>query len=261
MDETQQIRIDQYLSGEMTAAERQRFEQDLAQDAALAQEVQLQRDIVAAFSEPEVEELEAKLAQIVQAGRQESRATPWPSRRAWLLAASVLLLLGLGFLLWRNAAQPRTPEELYVAYVAYPESLLSSSSLRAIEPDTPAQADAFAAALTQIDQQYRQGAYATALQQLDSLAGQYPRWREEQADTYFFWRGLLLLRQEQYDAAQQALPQVQAGPYAEAADWHRTLLRLRAEGPTPAVREALRRFTQYENPYREEAEEMLGEVE
>lgn len=261
MDETQQIRIDQYLSGELTAAERQRFEQDMAQDAALAQEVQLQRDIVAAFSEPEVEDLEAKLAQIVQAGRQESRATPWPSRRAWLLAASLLLLLGLGFLLWRNTTQPRTPKAMYMAHAEYPARLLSSSSLRALEPDTPAQADAFAAALTQIDQQYQRGAYATAQQQLDSLAGQYPRWREDQADTYFFWRGMLLLRQEQYKAAHEALAQVQTGPYAEAADWHRTLLRLRVEGPTPAVREALRRFTRYENPYRGEAEEMLGEVE
>ena len=259
MDETQQIRIDQYLSGELTAAERQRFEQDMAQDGALAQEVQLQRDLVAAFSEPEVEDLEAKLAQIVQAGRQNSQARPWRSRRTWLLAASVLLLLGLGLLLWRNATQPRTPREWYAAVVSYPEHLLTDPDLRAIEPDTPKQADAFAATLLQIDQQYQQGTFASALQQLDSLAEQYPRWREQQGDIYFFWRGMLLLRQGQYEAAHEALAQVQAGPYAEAADWHRTLLRLRADGPTPAVREALRRFTRYENPYRGEAEKILGE--
>ena len=259
MDERQHIRIDQYLSGEMTAEERTAFERELVADAALAREVALQREIEGALTEPEIEDLEQKLAEIMQPeGKVRTLRGDW---RSWAVAASVVLLLGLGLLLWRNAAQPRSPEELYLAYAEYPASLLAGSSFRTIEPDTPAPADTFTAALTQIDQQYQAGAYATAQQQLDSLAEQYPRWREKQADTYFFWQGLLLLRQDQYNAAHEALAQVQAGPYAEAADWLRTLLRLRVEGPTPTVREALRQFTRYENPYRGEAEKILGEIE
>ena len=69
MDQQTLERIDAYVDGTLTGAEREAFEQRLQGDPALAQEVALQREIKEALSETAVADLEEKLTQIIVEAR------------------------------------------------------------------------------------------------------------------------------------------------------------------------------------------------
>ncbi|MEM7658101.1 MAG: hypothetical protein AAF399_18385 [Bacteroidota bacterium] len=259
MDERQHIRIDQYLSSEMTVEEQQAFEQEIEADGKLAQEVALQREIEAAFQEPEVEDLEAKLAAVMRAegeGKVRSLRASWVP---WAVAASVVLILGVGYLLRGNGQDSRTPEELYLAYAELPAELKSESSIRS----GPAQggSDSVSNVWQQVDSLYQAAAYDQALVRLATWSTQHPEPTPSQASTYHYCLGMIQLQMGEFAEARISLEQVRGGPNAEAAHWYRTLIRLRQEGPTDAVKKQVEDFAKFENSlYRDLAQELLGEI-
>lgn len=254
MDEQTHIRIDQYLQGELSPADRADFEQAMAQNPELAAEVALQRDIEAALSEPEVADLEQKLAQIV-AQESSARVIALKGWQRWAAAASVVLILGLGYLLLRGLQKPRTAEELYLAYAELPKDLQGQSAVRS--GPTENDSGSVASIWLEVDSLYQAGAYISAEAKLKAWSTQHPAPPANQAMTYHYYLGMLKLQQGDFEVAFAELKQVQTGPYAENAHWYRTLVQLRLEGITEEVRAELQVFSGYENPYRGVAKELL----
>ncbi|MEM9987178.1 MAG: hypothetical protein AAF804_18950 [Bacteroidota bacterium] len=257
MEEAVQLRIDQYLSGEMTEVERAAFELELGQSAGLRKELALQQEILSAFQEPEVEDLEQKLQALMSASHAVAPVKPLSSWRTFAVAASVILAVGVGYLLWRNLQAPPTPEELYLAYAKLPPDLQVPSANRT----GPLAGDpqAMTGIWLEVDSLYQLKEYGPAEDKLQTWLVQHPDIPTVQQPSYHYFLGMLRLQQRDFKAALSQLEQVEVGPYAENAHWYRTLVRLRLEGITEEVRAELQVFVGYENPYRGVAQELLGQ--
>ncbi len=256
MDEAIHLRIDQYLSGEMTEAEQAAFELELDQREELRKELALQQEILSAFQEPEIEDLEQKLQAIMSDSSPASQVKPLYRWRTLAVAASVVLAMCAGYLLWRNLQTPPTPEELYLAYAKLPPDLQIPSTNRAgpLAGDSRAMTGIW----LEVDSLYQLKEYGPAEDKLQTWLVQNPDMATRQQPSYHYFLGMLRLQQGDFEAALSQLQQVKVGPYAENAHWYRTLVRLRLEGVTAEVRAELQVFVGYENPYRGVAQELLG---
>ncbi|MEM6261538.1 MAG: hypothetical protein AAGI38_03445 [Bacteroidota bacterium] len=257
MDERQHIRIDQYLSGEMTAEEQKAFERIIAQNPEVAAEVELQREITTAFQEPEVVDLEQKLEQVMRPVSSKNRF-PFPSQQRWAVAATVLLVAGLAYFLFKALQPSMTPDELYLTYTKLPKTLEVKVESRSIPDESAPRQDSLRQLFKQIDELYQAEQSLAALtlfqQNEPSLSSEYPA-----AAPYI--KGILFLSQSNFEAALSALGQVKIGPYAEPADWYSTMILLRVEGDTDKVRQQLRLFSGYENPFQDTAREIMMALE
>ncbi|MEO0896429.1 MAG: hypothetical protein AAFY71_08535 [Bacteroidota bacterium] len=253
MDESLALTIDQYLNGELSAAEREAFELLIASDPVVAQEVSLQREIAAAFQEAEVEDLEQKLAEIM---RPEGKVRVLKiNRRIWAVAASVVLILGMGYLLFRNRPTSRTPQELYLAYADLPTDLQMESDVRSGQ--TGQESDFRPKIWMEVDSLYQTKQYGLAKEKLQIWLVQNPEPKANQAAIYYYYLGLLQLQMSQFPAAQNSFSRVRSGPYAESANWYLKLAELRTKGTTSEVKKGFEQFLRFENPYREKAKAIL----
>ncbi|PHN02201.1 anti-sigma factor family protein [Flavilitoribacter nigricans] len=254
MNEQQAIQIDRYLSGEMSEEERSGFERAVEQSAELAAELSLQRDMEAAFREPEVEDLEEKLAMITgKTTKVRSIQTrPW----RWIgLAASVAIAVGIALWMLLPFSQSLTAEELYAAHIDLPSSLEKNLAARSADPDSNEPENLVSQVLQEVDKLYQEGAYQGAAA---VIADNREALLQSSPDTYYYLYGILSLQQSEIQSATEALSQVQSGVYGESADWYLTLARLRIEGKTDAVRSKFEQFTNYPNDHLVTAKKVLS---
>ncbi|MEM6342655.1 MAG: hypothetical protein AAF927_02200 [Bacteroidota bacterium] len=254
MDEKIDIKIEQYIQGELSPENQAEFEQAMAQDSELAAEVALQQDIEAAISEPEVAELEQKLAYLMRE-RSPAKIILPSGWRKWAVAASVVLIVGLGYLLLRESHQSRTPEELYLAYAELPSDLQLSSGIRS-DPSGQ-ESDPGISVWKVVDSLYQAKEYGLAEEKLQTWLVQHPDPQANQTAIYYYYLGMVQLQMEQFSAAQHSLRKVRSGPYAESANWYVGLADLRTNGTSPEVKKSIEQFLRYENPYREKAKAIL----
>lgn len=254
MDEKIDVRIEQYLQGELSPEDQAEFEQSMTQDSSLAAEVALQQEIEAAISESEVVDLEQKLARIVEKQASVS-IIPLKGWQKWGVAASIVLILGIGYLLVRNISQPRTPEELYLTYADLPTDLQLHSAIRS-GPEGQ-DSDSMTSVWIAVDSLYQAKEYGLAKGKLQTWLGQHPDPKASQTARYYYYLGMVQLQMAQFSAAQNSLGQVRTGPYAESAHWYVSMVDLRTKGTTSAVKEAIEQFLRYENPHREKAKAIL----
>ncbi len=109
MDDKLFDRVSQYLAGLLSKKERKAFEQDLASDRALRDELELQQDLAEALApHPEEDALRTKLTAL---GKRHT-GTP-PRRWPYLILIGLLLSAIVALLLWPTAEQPTTttPQE------------------------------------------------------------------------------------------------------------------------------------------------------
>lgn len=99
--------IDDYLAGKLSAEAREQFEQEMKNNPSLASELALFREMAAALAPSGEDNLRANLEQL---GRKYTPSEP-TLRRRWWIPGSLLLLLFVGWGIWKwlSAAAPPPP--------------------------------------------------------------------------------------------------------------------------------------------------------
>lgn len=104
MDNIMQDRIDSYIRGEMTAAERSMFASELASDPELRKEFELTRKIANSISD------RAKKKELIQAWKEKKSS----HKTMYMFSAitSIAAMLVVGFFLFRNTPEGFTPNTI-----------------------------------------------------------------------------------------------------------------------------------------------------
>ena len=135
MDENiKQEKIELYLTGQLKDKELEEFESTINSDEALAQDVAIMKDLEEAMSDFEHEkELSNKLKFLSKKYITEEAINKTTSpqivpiyRKKWFVAATVLLIVVAGGLLFQNVFQPKADTDLFATYYkSYPSNLLT----------------------------------------------------------------------------------------------------------------------------------------
>ena len=167
LTEEQYELLEAYLNNELSASDRALFEADVRADADLQAEVGQQRDLRLGLRAMGIERtLERVRTQYKAAPPEPARADwqptvvrPLSTWRYWAVAASVVLVLGLGF----YAYQQTTGSRADIAYAdTLPDELIKGFPAESLSPEIRTQ---FLNALTS----YRAGKYDQVIERLKTL--------------------------------------------------------------------------------------------
>lgn len=246
-DENTYRDIERYLAGEMDGPARSAFEQRLAAEPQLAEELALHRDIEGAFADPETMAFSALVADVVGGEAAGESAVPKKNTfRIWAVAAAVLLLAVVGFFVFQGG--PASPESLFADnFTAYE----APANFRSEDPVLEA---ALQAAFTA----YNNGNYADAQQRFGVLYAQ------SQADrTVSFYYGLSALANDQASTAiapLQELADQAPHSYRSQARWYLALAHL-AENQVDSAKARLESLAASPGKYQAPAQDLLEELE
>ncbi len=217
--------IERYLSGQMEELERKAFEQRLANEAALREELDIHRELEAAVNEKEVRafsDLLIEVDQANQAGGTESsqRIRPlFAPRTWWSMAAVALVLVGAYFIL--RPSNQIYEEELFAAHYETPSLRLT------------VRGDSLETAIDLVEKSYRSQDFKSALIHLQNLAEIDP-----ENPAFDYYQGIVLLELDQAEEAllvfTDIVAQGSSNNYFQEAQWHQGLTYLKLEQWTEA---------------------------
>lgn len=232
-------RIDDYLSGQLNAADQQAFEEELSRNPELRRQVDLQRDMTFLLSHQKdrtalkgrLEETGADFFGEAEPARPTARIR-WIG---WAAAAAAAVLL---FVLWPVFVQP----DLYQQYAEFPPLALSEKSTASIN---------WAAT----EQAFNSGDYVEAALQLEIYLEAFPD--DQQARLYL---GIAKMETGELEAARRSFAEVSAAATAlsDYAEWYRALSYLKGNAPEKA-RLTLEGISEG-SPFYEEAEAILRQL-
>ncbi|HOY05714.1 MAG TPA: hypothetical protein PLO67_09960 [Saprospiraceae bacterium] len=169
-------KIDDYLNGRLTEADRIQFEQQLLEDADLRENLDLYRDLRKVTAEPEVEDLRQKMARwsdTVHLGEDQpatEKTAPPPMTvisakryRKWWQAAAAVFVLAVGAVYWFQTGSKATPDQLFAVHFTTPRTITVSGYRGDI--DTAA----VARILQQVEAAYQKKDYAGVITIYDQL--------------------------------------------------------------------------------------------
>lgn len=233
-------RIERYINNDLSTEETVLLKQEMEASSELAQTVRLHQRMHEALSDTAVMELEDTLLRLRHGGSGQLRSI---FRSRWLMAASVLLVLGLGLLLlWPS----RSTYDYAEAFRPYPSYL----STRSVEKDA-------ADLLNQADALYGAGNYEAALPLFQELATATP---ENKAVA--FYAAYCQLELKRYGTARQSfLDIIQHGnsDYVQPAQWYLVRLYLETDEQA-AAQELLREIMESKGDFAGLAREVLDEL-
>lgn len=243
MDEHIEDRIEAYLAGQMDPQARSAFEVQLAADPNLQAEVDLHGKLMGAI-ETEMLRRELRLIHVAQVNEADTGGRRIAFRPGWktlAVAASVALLVGLGWLL-----TPRQPsdEALFAAHFSPAPGLPTTLGLS----DSP-----------QFDEgmiSYKLGAYAASRTTWQPLIEQQPN-----NDTLRFFFGASYLAENQTTAAIDYLEPLigkSGSAWQASAQWYTALAHLR-NGEKAKARPLLESLSAVPGDYQERASRLLAE--
>jgi tetratricopeptide (TPR) repeat protein len=252
-------KIEKYVLGQLEGAELTAFEAQLKKDKALAEEVAIERDIAGALSEPDV----LSFRQTLQGVRQDYHRKGNGRRgftiiwRTLVVAASVVLLVAAGHWLFQRQAGPLpAADALFDSHFAPPGALVQGSS----ERDGSASGGGLSsemAAWTAVDELYKSGDYAAALNRLKSfptsLTDSFP-------SKYHYQYGLLELILGRPAEAILHFEKIEM-EYADEKNWYKALALLKLEGKTAGVKTAFEKAASSQNPWQQQAMEVLEKLD
>ena len=236
-------RIEEYLDGQLSAADRAAFESDLLTDPELADAHSILQEARGLLAEHwSNSQQEVALSKTLHTlgkrhfGRHRSRWAPLRQAGWWLLALAVALML---WLIWPRA-EPKPSAPMLFARHFHPALDFSAARSEGEAPD-------------QLEQAYQQGDYARVLalittQQSEKDSAAYNSF-------YFLQLGQVLLLNHQPEAAQAALLKVQNG-YVQQRQWYLAMSALAANDPASAQR-ILQGIAVEEGPFQAEARVVL----
>lgn len=236
-------RIEDYLDGQLSAAERSFFEADLLTDPELADAHSILQEARVLLAEHWSNcQQEAALSKTLKSlgkgyfGKHRSRWAPLRQAGWWLLPLAVGLIL---WLIWPRA-EPKPSAPMLFARHFHPALDFSAARSEGEAPD-------------QLEQAYQQGDYARVLALITS--------RQSDKDSaaynsfYFLQLGQVLLLNHQPEAARAALLKVQNG-YVQQRQWYLAMSALAANDPASA-RQILQGIAVDEGPFQAEARVVL----
>ncbi|MDZ4679425.1 MAG: hypothetical protein SH848_01595 [Saprospiraceae bacterium] len=221
MDNTE--RIDRYLNGEMDTAEKQQFEQELADDAQLAKDLAVQRDM-AHFLQHQTQksalqkQLQGIGGEYFKIQQASGKIIPMPRRRLIGIASAVAAAAVILLLLWQFWSVP----SLFDEFAQHPPLALSEKSGGATN-------------WAETEVAFQSGDYAKAETQLVQYTDQFPN--DRQARLYL---GICKMELDK-SAEARLIFQDFAGAEAslkDFADWYLALNELKS-GNDAACRTAL----------------------
>ena len=244
------LMLDRYLRDEMDEQERRLFEEQLATDEALSEELDLQRDTIEGIGidgshalKKRLQAVEAELknpAPVVVDDKETNRRF----LMTWVaIAASLLTVVLLGYLFVPSSS----PEELYVAYYQpFPNLINPAQRSTEVEEETALEQ----AVRAYDEQQYDQA--ITLFAQGDALSD----------PGYTFYYGASHLAADQPEQAIPLLERVveeSNGLFYEPGLWYLALAHLKANDPA-AARPYLQTLAEQPGDYTEEAQELLDKI-
>jgi len=226
LSENQFELIDAYLANQLSAADRILFETDLVGDAELRAEVERQRNIRLGLRAIGIERALARAkAQFEQTSTSIQENSPgaepapvgWPivrplgTWRYWAAAASVFLVLGLGYFVWQNLRSQQAEMAYADTFAATPtDELMKDFPMDNLKPAARTQ-------LLDALKNYKAGNYNTVIDQLKTLPA-------DRRTLYYknYFLGLSYLANNQPTNAIPLLQQAQATPsrpLRQKAEW------------------------------------------
>ncbi|MGB3851765.1 MAG: tetratricopeptide repeat protein [Tunicatimonas sp.] len=245
--------LDRYLHNEMDAQERKQFEEQLAADTTLTEDLELHRDTIAGIGldgsqalKKRLQAVEAELASpapAVVATKQTSRRflTTWVA-----VAASLLTVLMLGYLFFIPPSA--SPQELYVAYHEPFPNLIN-----------PAQRSVEVVEETVLEQAVR----AYDAQQYDQALALFAQSDALNTPGYTFYYAASYLESDQPERAIPLFERMikeETSLFYEPSQWYLALAYLKVNQPE-AARPYLQSLAEQEGDYTEKAASLLDELE
>lgn len=244
--------LDRYLRDQMDEQERRTFEQQLASDTKLAEELALHRDAVGGIGldgslalKKRLQAVEAELAGPAPAAV-DMKQTNRRFLTTWIaVAASLLTVVLLGYLF---LIPPTSPEDLYVAYHEPFPNLIN-----------PAQRSVEVTEETVLERAVR----AYDAQQYEEALALFAQSDALSTPGYTFYYAASYLESGQ---PKRAIPlfervvQNEAGLFNEPGQWYLALAYLKADTPE-AARPYLQKLVEQKGDYTEKAASLLDELE
>lgn len=244
MDEKLFEKMEDYIHGNLSVAEREQFEAEMSTDEHLREEVELHRKLV---SSVETESLRQLLEQIHEENfESETKVVSLPRRRSYFpmaIAASVALLILAGW--WIFNLQTSSPESVYAAYFTPAEGLPTTLGY---STNTD-----FAEGMVS----YKLEEYAEALEYWQPLVEADPT-----NDTLNYYVGVAFLADEQSDSAIDYLTTVvsnEQSSFRTSAQWYLALSYLKTNQGEQA-KPLLEDLADRDNPYQSRSSEILQKM-
>jgi tetratricopeptide (TPR) repeat protein len=241
-------RIDRYLMGQLTEAEKRQFETEFASDEALRDSVRYRQDLMAALKTEGRDALRKELKTLEQASRRPStfglRLHPL---RIWYFSAAAAAVAVLIALALFNSGRQQSKDLFATHFQPYPNVLVPMERDENTPGDLPARAFGY----------YEQGAYDRAIPILQQLAEGDP-----QSD-YGYYLAMCYLELGEADRAISLLEPLSRSTrtrFARHAQWYLALAFLKSGKQQEAIG-LLREITANPgHPFLQQAEELLREI-
>lgn len=239
--------IERYLADQMTAEEKVAFEALISDNATLRDEVALHKDISAAATEEEVMNFRAVARSVIKAQSSRTITIALPSsRRYFMIAASVALLIVAGISINLLLFKARSTEELFSNYFEPYQDLISGRN----DTNTDKEVALFMSL-------YNQENYLEAIDQLNTID-------LTNKPLLQLYAGICFLGTDQLDDAEKsfAAPALGRSLYAKDARWYAALTLLK-EGNAEEAKKALTTISQdnSDGSYQKRAQALIDEME
>ncbi|WP_298548627.1 hypothetical protein [uncultured Aquimarina sp.] len=242
MERTQELfeKIEGYLTQTLSKEEVLAFEKEMAEDSELKRELEKQRELHKVLSDKDTLDFKEKLQKIsAEIKKEQSRSNTYFSY--WKIAASIIIILGVGTLLWNNLNKTNNFSDLYASYYKpYPvEDVTRGDTTNEWE---------------EIVKNYSEGNYDSVISKL------------EKTNSFITSERIRLYLGNSYlntGKEREALLQFEmisdASRYRETANWYRALTHLKL-GETNKSLEILKEIINYNGIYKEKAMQLKAEL-
>ncbi|MDH7446014.1 tetratricopeptide repeat protein [Aquimarina sp. 2201CG14-23] len=244
MERTQQLfeKIEEYLAMVLSEEDMVAFEKEMAADPELRDEVEKQRELHHILSDKDTLDFKEKIQKIAaEIKQEESKANTTSFFSYWKIAASIIIILGVGGLLWNNLDTKTTFSDLYAShYVPYPAEDVTRG-------ETENKLDT-------ILKEYTNGNYEKVIRELQKITTLS---KVEQLRLYL-GNSYLNTNKEQ-EAILQFERISDTSKYYEDASWYRALTYLKL-GDSKTSKEILESIIQYNGIYKENAMKLIEKI-
>ena len=235
-------KIEAYLAHTLSQEDTIAFEQEIAANIELQEEVEKHRIMHTTLADQDTLAFKEKLIRISDQIKQEEKTNPTLTNRFSLfkIAASIVVLLGAGSLLWYTIYTKNQTRDLdlYSAYYKpYPaEDIIRGKASKETE---------------EVVKQYINGSYDSVVHTLEK----HPGLKKQQALQIYLGNSYLNTNQEE-KAVKEFKTITNTGKYYEIAQWYLSLtyLKLNKSGKAKLL---LEEIIQYNGAYKDKAHRLL----
>lgn len=237
-------KIEGYLAGTLSSDLIQAFEKEMAASIWLQEEVEKHRMLHNTLKDQDTLAFRNKIQQISATAKGDLSPEVPPSAKkktaAFYLkiAASVIVIVGLGTFLWHMAQTKRQTQNLYAAYYS---SFPVEDAVRGTT----------GASVEQIVKSYARGSYDSVVMALEK----HPDLNQKQPLPLYLGNSYLQTDQEE-KAIHQFKDVSSTGKYFEAAQWYLSLTYLKINNPKKAIT-LLQEIVTYKGTYGNKAAQLL----